>query len=191
MIGYFRITKESSIASGVRRIEATCGRGAEQFVRDEELFLENCALAAKVKPAQLFEKISQLLDENTHLKAQLKTAKKAQLKTLAEELAKGPVVTKVVDVESEDLADLAELTLEKLQSGVVALAISSGGKAQLVIKVSPDYVQKGVKAGSLIKEVAPLFGGGGGGKADSAQAGGKNPKGLDEALQKIQTLIES
>lgn len=196
MLGYFRILKESSIAAGVRRIEAVCGSAAINFVRHEEQRLEEAALLLKTDPSKLCEKIAQLLEEQQNLKQTVRSLKQGHLKTLCDELFATrevkndySVIAQKVAIQSEDLADLAELLLGKCKTGVVALGVASEDKVQLLIRVSPDLVKKGIGADKLIKEVAPHIGGGGGGKADSAQAGGKNPKGLDKALSTLKTLL--
>lgn len=192
MIGYFRITKESSIAAGVRRIEASCGKAAEQFVRAEEEVLAKTAAFLKAQPAKLFEKTESVIDENTLLRSELRTLKRGQLKVLMQELAaraKEGLLTSLVDIEPEDLGELADGIMQKMQSGVVALAVKLDSRVQLVIKVSPDFIEKGIQASNLIKQISSSIGGGGGGKPDSAQAGGKNPAGIEEAFKTIQNLV--
>ncbi len=182
-IGYFRIAKESSIAAGVRRIEAICGKAAEEFVRhQEELALQ--------KQAQLAEEIK-------HLSSQLKIARRASLKDLAKTLAEKveqvnstPLLTAVVDVASDELPHLAEDVGHILRSFVLVLAMKGSDKCQLLVKVSPDLVEKGVQAVNIIKAIAPAIGGSGGGKADSAQAGGKNSDGIADAFEQAKHLIQ-
>lgn len=191
-LGYFRITKESSIAAGVRRIEASCGKAAEQFVREEETLLQEAAALIKSQPAKLVEKLSQLLDEQNEMKGEIKELKKGKLTQICSELlekADEGVIAQLVDVSAEDLAELADNTLAKLKSGVVALAVTHLGKVQIAIKVSKDFVEKGVDAKALIKTIGPLIQGGGGGRADSAAAGGKNPDGIKEALDAIKQAV--
>jgi len=193
MIGYFRITKESSIASGVRRIEAACGKAAENFVRNEEEILEKSAALLKSQPAKLEQRVAQLLEEQAQMKLEMRTLKRGQLKGLTDDLAsnaKEGLLTATVDIDPEDLGELADGILQKMQSGVVALAVKLDSRVQIVIKVSPDYVEKGIQAGALIKEISPAIGGGGGGKPASAQAGGKNPAGINDAFTLIQNAIK-
>jgi len=193
MLGYFRITKESSIAAGVRRIEACCGRAAELYVRHEEEQFQEAAALAKTQPAKLKEKIGQLTEETAQLKQQVKELKSEQLKQLAEQLAsqaEDSLLTAIVNVESSDLNELMEMVLKKMGSGVVALCIKLQERVQLGIRVSPDRVQKGLSAGALIKQLAPLIGGSGGGRAEMAQAGGKNPEGIQEAFNQIKHLTQ-
>lgn len=196
MIGYFRITKEGSVAAGVRRIEAVTGPFAEKFVREEEEKTLKIAQTLKIAPAKLPERIDQLTQENSDLKTELRTLKRIQLKSLAQTLSQkvekiGSIsaVIQHLDLNSEDLPLLAEELQGLLPSSVIILALKLPSQAQLLIKVTPDLIGRGIQAGALIKELAPLIGGGGGGKADSAQAGGKNPEGVTKALSTAKELL--
>ncbi len=189
-IGYFRILKEGSIASGVRRIEAVTGSEAEKFTYANEDFSEKAAELLKVPAAKLLEHTTALLEENKQLSQELKTFKKASLKQLAKDLlAKthhaGSIafISAIVPIDSELLPELVEDLISQLHSGVVLLAIKAEGRCTLFARVSSDLAQKGIQAVQLIKEIAPLVGGSGGGKPESAQAGGKNPEGLEKALE--------
>jgi alanyl-tRNA synthetase len=197
MIGYFRIAKESSIAAGVRRIEAVSGRAAEEFVRGEEDLLQMVAAQLKIPPSSLPEKIEALLEENKRLAAELKGHRKGRLKELSEAcLAQkekaGPIslIAQEVALEADELTPFAEELLKDLKSGVVALGAKVGERCQLLIAVSPDLAEKKIHAAELIKEAAPLIAGGGGGKQNLAQAGGKDPSGLSKALDKIRELLK-
>lgn len=194
MLGYFRITKESSIAAGVRRIEACCGKVAEEYVRKEEAIFHDAAALVKTQPAKLGERISQLLEETTQLKEQLKTFKGQQLKGLSEKLVKkaeNSILMEVVDVDPSDLGELAEEIMRQMQSGIVALAVQLPGRVQIAIRVSPDFVKKGISAGAIVKEISPLIGGSGGGRPDMAQAGGKNPEGIEPAFKRIKEICDN
>lgn len=194
MLGYFRILKESSIAAGVRRIEACCGKASEEFVRKEESHIQEMATLLKAQPAKLVERISQLLDENIDLKGHIRNLKRSQLKELSEKLAEevqNGILTRIVDVDPEDLGELADNVMEKLKSGLIALAIKLPNRVQFIIKVSPDLVKKGIGAGALIKQISSLIAGGGGGRPDSAQAGGKNPEGIEEAFKTIRQSVKA
>lgn len=196
-IGLFKITKESSIAAGVRRIEATCGKYAMQAMYQEEDLLLQIANLIKATPATAVEKTQQLLEENKTLSATIKQIRKEKLKELhshilnqKEEIGPISLIAQEIEIEAEDLNPFADEILQKLQSGVVALGIKSDDKCQLVVAVSQDLVQKNILASKLIKEAAPLIQGGGGGRQTMATAGGKNPKGLSDALNKIRHLLE-
>jgi alanyl-tRNA synthetase len=197
-IGYFRIAKEGSISSGVRRIEAVSGKSAEMFTYENEDHAEKAAELLKVSPAKLIERVSSFLEEHKHLVQELKQFKKTALKQLAKDLVSkvqqaGPIsfITEVVPVEAEMLPELAEDLIAALRSGVVLLGIKTDGRCQLMARVSSDLVQKGIQAVPLIKEIAPAIGGSGGGKPESAQAGGKNPEGLSLALDKAKQWLRA
>lgn len=195
-IGFFRVAKEGSIASGVRRIEAVTGKAAETLTYESEDHAEKAAELLKVSPAKLIERIAILLDDHKHLSHELKQFKKSSLKQLAKDLAAnaqkaGPIsyIAEVVSVESELLPELVEDLISTLRSGVVLLGTKVDSRCQLIVRVSSDLVQKGIQAVQLIKEIAPVVGGSGGGKPESAQAGGKNPQGLSEALDKARQWL--
>lgn len=195
-IGLFKIAKESSIAAGVRRIEAITGKSAEEFVQNEEDLLVQTAALLKATPSSLYDRMTQLVEENKAMALELKAHRKEKLKGLVDHcMAKQETVGHChlialeVQVEAEDLNAFADELLQKLKSGVVALGIKMGERCQLVVGVSQDLVQKNILASQLIKEAAPLIQGGGGGKQTLAQAGGKNPAGLKDALDKIRQLL--
>ena len=196
-IGFFKIVKESSIAAGVRRIEAVTGKHAEMFVQQEEDLLHSLAEQLKSSTQALPERFQSLLDENKHLAQELKAARKGQLKQLLdkclshkEKAGSISFIAEEVAVASEDLTAFAEDLLLALKSGVVALGARMGERCQLLVAVSPDWVAKNIHAQSLIKEAAILIQGGGGGKQNLAQAGGKDPQGLPQALDKIRDLLK-
>lgn len=195
-IGLFKIVKESSIAAGVRRIEATTGIAAELFVQQEEDLLQKAAELCKATPATLCERIQQLLEENKAQNLELKAHRKEKLKALAhhclarkETVGTVPLIAEEVQMEAEDLNPFVSDLLQKMQSGVVALGIKVGDRCQLVVGVTQDLVAKNILASKLIKEASPAIQGGGGGKEALAQAGGKNPAGLSDAFEKIRKCL--
>lgn len=197
-IGLFKIAKESSVAAGVRRIEAVTGRYAEEFVRDEENLLQALAEKLKTPLSSLLEKAQSLLEENKLLVQELKSFRKGELKQLLEKIISqkeqvGSIsfIAAEVSVQAEELPAFAEELLRMLRSGVIALGMKSGERCQLLIAVSSDLVQKQIHAVQLIKEAAPLIQGGGGGKQHLAQAGGKDPRGLSKAFDKIRHLLKN
>jgi alanyl-tRNA synthetase len=197
-IGYFRIAKESSIAAGVRRIEAISGKYAELFVRHEEEQLQTLASLLKTPLASLSEKLEALLEENRQLSSELKEIRKGHLKQLAdkclshkETVGHVALIAQEVRISVDELAPFAEELLTHLKSGVIALGAKVGERCQLLIAVSSDLVQKNIHAAALIKEAAPLIAGGGGGKQNLAQAGGKDPQGLPKALDKVRDLLKA
>jgi alanyl-tRNA synthetase len=196
-IGFFRVLKEGSISAGVRRIEAVTGAEAEEFVYSHETLLDNCAAQLKTTPAQLTEKLSSLLEENKQQAQQLKSFKRGVVKQLASQLPgqakkiKGiTFIAEVVPFDAEELQLLAEDLSHTASPYVLALAIKVEGRCQLFVKVSSDLQAKGLKAVSLVKEMAPHIDGNGGGKHDTAQAGGKKPEGIYQAFETAKQLIE-
>ena len=197
-LGLFKIAKESSIAAGVRRIEAVTGKYAEELIEAGEAILQSASAHLKTTPAQLPSKIESLIEENRQLQQELKALKKGELKQLLEKcLSKKEEVGSISFIAAEVKLDANELNafvtdlLHKLKSGVIALGTSVGEKCQLIVAVSPDLVQKNIFAAALIKEAAPLIQGGGGGKETIAQAGGKDPMGLPKALDKIRQVLRN
>jgi len=195
-IGLFKIIKESSIAAGVRRIEAVTGRQAEELVQQEEDLLLLLASSLKAPICSIAEKLNLLLDENKQLCQKIKHLHKGQLIETASKLLSHrekaghiAIVASVVDLAVEDLPLLAQELMDHLKSGVIVLGAVCGEKCQLLVQASPDLVQKQINAAALIKEAAPLIQGGGGGKQNLAQAGGKNPHGLSQAIAQIKETL--
>jgi alanyl-tRNA synthetase len=196
-IGLFRIAKESSIAAGIRRIEAVTGEEAEQISRQNEQQINSLATALKTQPAKLLERIEKLLEENKELTTQMKLAKKGQLDNLAASLVsqaeniKGiSLIAAEQSLSIEEMRVLSDEIMTKLPTGILILAGKSEDKCQLLIRVSDNLVAKGTKANDLIKILAPIIEGTGGGKPNSAQAGGKAPHKIKEALSKARKLFE-
>ncbi len=196
-IGLFKIIKESSIAAGVRRIEAVTGRYAEMAVQQGEDLLASLAEKLKSPVQSIPEKLQDLIDENRLLAQELKTFRKGQLKQLLEKclshkekMGSIALIATEIAIASEDLSEFATDLITQMKSGVVALGATIGERCQLLVAVSPDLVQKNINAQALIKEAAPFIQGGGGGKQNLAQAGGKDPHGLPKALDKIRQLIK-
>jgi len=195
-IGFFKILKESSIAAGVRRIEAVTGKHAELLVQTHEDLLHSLATHLKTPLSSLSEKFLSLLEENKLLSQELKTFHKQALKQLLqkclthkEQAGSISLIALEVSVPAEELPSFAEELLRHLQSGVVALGAKTGERCQLLVAVSPDLTH--IHAQMLIKEAAPLIQGGGGGKQTLAQAGGKDPTGLSKALDKIRHVLKN
>jgi alanyl-tRNA synthetase len=198
-IGLFRIVSESGIASGVRRIEAVTGMNSYRLSIAKEELLESVAETLKSSEKDLLQKASANVAE---LKARSK-----EIEELKRSLSKGSIDTlvssrediggvslvrgEVKDADASALREITEKVLDKLKSGVVALASVDGQKVNFSVMVSKDLTAKGLHAGKLIKEMAEVAGGGGGGRPDMAQAGGKNPEKTAEALQLVHKLIET
>ena len=196
-IGYFRIANESSIGSGLRRIEALTGAGAEQYVTEQSELVREAARRLNTAPAQLLDRIEQIqaqIKQQQQQIAQLERGSSTnQLDTIMERRQQQDGVAFVaarVDVASADkLRTLGDQARAKIGSGVVVLGSVINDKPQLLAMVTPDLVSKGYHAGNLVKALAQHVGGGGGGRADVAQAGGRDVSKLDAALSDVGALL--
>lgn len=198
-IGLFRITSEAGIASGVRRIEAVTGFNAIRLMNERERMLDEVQELVKATKNDIVQKVSQHLQEEKILQKELDEMRKAQSLSFVDDLLAQKEVLEgmnlvrgeVFQVEASELREITEKVLDKLQSGVVVLGTKGEGKVSFSVMISKDLVKKGLHAGKLIKDVAAIAGGGGGGRPDMAQAGGKNPEKLQEALDKVSELLQS
>ena len=195
----FKIISESGVAAGVRRIEAITGENVFAYYKNMEDELEKAAKAAKATPATLVEKIEHMMAEIKSLNSELES-----LKSKAAKEALGDVMDQVVDVKGvkllatsvqgvdmNGLRDLGDQLKGKLGEGVVVLASESDGKVNLVAMATEEAMKNGAHAGNLIKAIAGKVGGGGGGRPNMAQAGGKNPAGIPDAIAEAKTALES
>jgi alanyl-tRNA synthetase len=189
-IGFFKILKESSIAAGVRRIEAVSGKEAEKLARSSEEILTALAFKLKTSPQLLAEKIDKLNQELSLYQKELKELngqklKEKALKLLSSQEIHGsvPVVWGILEKEASSLKELSDIIIDHFKSGIVILASLENDKVQILTRATKDYQEKGLGANLLIKEIAPLVGATGGGKPDLAQAGGKDKSKIKEALQ--------
>ncbi len=196
-IGYLRIAKEGSIAKGVRRIEAVIGAQAEALRYEVEDRLGQLAERLKAKPATVDSALSSLLKENQTLKEELEKFQGQILQDLAKRLLKQvkqvgltPFLGATVDVGKKELPTLSNALMEQMSSGVLAIAVKDAHSCQLLVRVSPDLVAKGMNANTLIREAFTAINGAGGGKKETAQAGGKNPEGLAEAFGHIEKSLK-
>ncbi|NND65785.1 MAG: alanine--tRNA ligase [Gammaproteobacteria bacterium] len=197
-IGLFKITEESSIAAGVRRIIAVTGAGAMQWIAKTEQTLNELAQLLQGGRDEVSAKTQQLLERNRLLekelsdaKAQLMSAKSADLLAQAQEVDGIKVLaTRLDGVDAKAMRDAVDQFKQRLGTSVVVFGAAEGGKVRLVAGVSKDACQK-LPAGSLIKDVAALVGGQGGGRADMAQAGGTDPSRLDEALATVAPWVRA
>ncbi|WP_194847259.1 alanine--tRNA ligase [Candidatus Neptunochlamydia vexilliferae] len=195
-VGYFRIAKEGSIAKGVRRIEAVLGAEAEKLRYALEDQMGTIADSLKANFPKVGEAVRSLIEENATLKEKAVAARKKELSSLAQTLmtkvtkvGEIPLLAAAVEVDKKELPDLGNALLTQMGSGVVLLSATEEERCQLLLKVSPDLVEKGIHANTLIKEVAPCIEGSGGGKKDAAQAGGKKPQGVVAAFEKLEELL--
>jgi alanyl-tRNA synthetase len=196
-IGYFHITGESSIGSGLRRIEAVTGVGAEQYVTEQSELVREAARRLNTAPAQLLDRIEQIQAQIKQQQQQIAQLERQggtnQLDTIMQRQQQQDGVTFVaarVDATSGDkLRTLGDQARAKIGSGVVVLGSVINDKPQLLAMVTPDLVGKGYHAGNLVKALAQHVGGGGGGRADVAQAGGRDVTKLDTALGDVGALL--
>ena len=197
-IGSFKIISESGIAAGVRRIEALTGKGVTAYYNEMEETLQAAAKVAKTEVSQLVARIEAMQAE---LKAM--SAENEKLKSKLAKDALGDVMDQVKEVKGvkvlavradgvdmNGLRNLGDQLKEKLGEGVVVIASDLDGKVNLLSMVTPEAQKAGAHAGNLIKAIAGLVGGGGGGRPNMAQAGGKNPAGIDDALAKVAETVE-
>ncbi len=193
----FKIVSEAGVAAGVRRIEALTGDGVFRYYKEVEKELEEAARAAKSSPSNLKEKIEHMQAEMKALQSEIES-----LKSKAAKDALGDVMdqvkeingvkllaTAVEDVDMNGLRDLGDQLKEKLGEGVVVIASSANGKVSLIAMATDAAMAKGAHAGNLIKGIAAFVGGGGGGRPNMAQAGGKNPAGISDAIAKATEVL--
>jgi len=195
-IGFFAIVAESGVAAGVRRIEAFTGAGAVAWAQQQRATVTAVLDALHVPGEQAVEAIEKLHAETKRLARELSQAKTKMAMgggadAGADTLDVGGVTLarrRVADLDKDALRNLADSLKAKIKSGVVVLASESDGKVQIVVSVTPDLTQR-VKAGQIVKEIAPIVGGGGGGRPDFAEAGGKQPEKIDEMLKASEDVI--
>lgn len=195
-IGYFRIEKESSIAAGVRRIEAVTGVEADALNRNNEKTLDSLATILKTQPTKLQERVEKLLEENKNLAVQLKSFQKGHLEKIVssllskiEKTSKGPLIAAKVELSQEELKLCADEIMNQFKSGILVIAAAFEDRCQFIVRVSDDLVKQDVKASDIVKTIAPIIEGSGGGKPNGAQAGGKAPQKVEEALAKVRETL--
>ena len=194
----FKILSESGVAAGVRRIEALTSKGLIRYYDNLEKKLNEAAKVLKATPDNLAEKIAHLTAENKALHSEVES-----LKSKLAQDAMGDVMDQVQEikgvkllaaevdgVDMNGLRDLGDQLKEKLGEGVVVLASGNDGKVNLMVTATDAAMKQGAHAGNLVKAIAGLVGGGGGGRPNMAQAGGKNPAGIQEALKKAAEALE-
>jgi alanyl-tRNA synthetase len=195
-IGVFRITHETGIASGVRRIEAVTGRGALDWIDAREQTLAEVAGLLKSQPDQAATRVEQLLKQNKDLQKRLATAKHALItgkgsdqEDEIQEIAGVKVLAaRLHDVDASMLREAVDRAKDKLQNAVIVLGTVDDGKVLLAAGVTKNNTDR-IRAGDLIKPVAEQVGGKGGGRPDFAQAGGSNPEALDGALGSVSAWV--
>jgi alanyl-tRNA synthetase len=197
-IGMLKVTSEAGVASGVRRITAVTGAGALQYVRETERELRKSAALLKAQPRELSQRIEATQKRMKELE---RKAEEAAVRAttgatqdplaLAKDVNGVKVVTTRVDpADANVFRTLADQLRDKLRSGVVAIGGEKDGKALILVATTQDVVARGIKAGDLVREMAQVVGGKGGGKPDMAQAGGSEPAKIPEAFERLLELVK-
>ncbi len=195
----FKIVSESGVAAGVRRIEALTGNGVRKFYADLEDTLHKAASLAKTTPAELTVKIEHmtaeikvLQSENESLKSKAAKDALGDVMNQVEEISGVKLLAaKVPSVDMNGLRDLGDQLKAKLGEGVVVLISDKDGKVNMVAMATQEAMDKGAHAGNLIKGIAAFVGGGGGGRPNMAQAGGKNPAGIEQAIAEAAKVLKT
>jgi alanyl-tRNA synthetase len=195
-IGIFKILSEASIAAGIRRIEAITGKNAIEYVLQTTRTIHRLARVLKTRPNDLEDRIEQLIAKQKVLEKEIETLKERGISQESNQLAEAlkivngiPVLAKVVTTKTPAaLRDLADRASDRIKSGIIVLGCAVNSKALLVAVVTKDYLNR-YNAGKIIKKIAPIVGGGGGGRPDMAQAGGNKPEQLSEALKKVYEVV--
>ncbi len=198
-IGLFKMLSENSVGSGVRRIEAVTGEGVLKYLEEKEEQINRIAELIKSSPADIVKRvqamqsgIKDLEHELEVLTNKLSKQEAANIIEQTRDINGVKVLAAVVAAKDMDsLRTMTDMLRDKLGSGVVVLGADTGGKVSLVAAATKDLTGRGVHAGKIIKEVAQVVGGGGGGRPDMAQAGGKNPAKLQEAVEKAYSAVEA
>ena len=197
-IAAFKILSETGVAAGVRRIEALTSEGLMRYYDELEEKLKNAAHLLKATPDSLADKITHLMSENKALHSEVESLKSRMAQDAVGDVldqvkeVKGVklLAAEVDGVDMNGLRDLGDQLKEKLGDGVVVLASANDGKVSLMATATDGAMKKGAHAGNLVKGIAGCVGGGGGGRPNMAQAGGKNPAGIKDALEKAAEVLE-
>jgi len=196
-IGGFKIQKEESVATGVRRITALTGRHLNRMLYQRSNLVENLTSLLKTTPDRVADRIQTLLDENKRLSKQLKKGSAADLKSATQQLfdqaqsfgdsklIAGALPSAPVDA----IRTQIDWLRNKAPSSVIVLASENDKKALLFAAVTDDLIPRSIKAGDIVRHIAPIVGGGGGGRPQMAQAGGKKPENIDDALQAARDFV--
>ncbi len=198
-VGLFKIINETSVGAGLRRIEAVTGQGVLRYLAAKEEQLQEIAAVIKSPTHELVRRVEGLVQQNKALEQEIEALRNKLAKSEVQEILgqvqqiKGvPVLTAVVAApDMDNLRSMVDLLRDNLGSGVILLGSAAGEKVNLVAAVTKDLMGRGLHAGNLVKEIAKVVGGGGGGRPDMAQAGGKEPSKLEEAIAKVVSVVEA
>ena len=196
-IGYFKILSESSVAAGMRRIEAITAERAVKYIQEKERIWQKLAFIMKAKPTDILPKIEKTLQEIKNYEKEIERLKSLLATRQAEELIKTikhingiPVLaTEVPWIDVKTLREMGDKIKNKLKTGIIVLGTRSDDKVVLLAMVTKNLTNR-IQANEIIKQIAPLIGGGGGGRPDMAQAGGKYPEKLYKALKAVYDIVE-
>jgi alanyl-tRNA synthetase len=197
-IGSFRVLSEGSVAAGVRRIEIVTGRFAEALIEGRFHTLEKAATLLRTKPDEVPGAVEQLQAQNRQLQQELAQLRQQLAQQDAESLLSSAIsvdgfsvlAAKVNAGDADTLRQMTDLFRDKLGSSVVTLGAVIDHKPMLVVSVTQDLIPRGMHAGNLVRDTAKIIGGGGGGRPNMAQAGGKDADQLDAALASVQSWVE-
>lgn len=196
-IGIFKIISEGSISSGIRRIEAVTGSGALNYLNDLNNLVEELCITMKSTKEELLVKVNNLKKETKEKEKEIQKLNNDILKSSMDDLLNNykeinnikSFIIEFTDKDTNYLREIADRIKDKNESCVIFLASDMGDKVLFVASVTKDLVQKGIHAGNLVKEASKVAGGGGGGRPDFAQAGGKDPKKIQDAINVIESLL--
>ena len=197
-IGLFKIISESSIASGVRRIEAITGNAVYDYINDMEKSIDEIAKLVKSDKAGIVEKLNSMIADSKEREREIEKMKSKMASSVADDIIKSKkeesgisyISHKVENMDMNALRNLGDEIKNRLEDAVIVLASEKDGKVFFVTMVSESAKKKGIHAGNTIREVAKLTGGSGGGRPDMAQAGGKDASKINQALEMVPSLIK-
>ena len=198
-IGAFHFTSESSAAAGIRRVEAVTGPAAQAFVAEQLTTLHQAARKLNTTPAEVSERIDALLNDNRQLQKHIEQLQRSMAKAQFDNLLRSAdvidgvtlLVGKVDNVTADGLREMTDWFRNRAASGVVVLGTVSSDKPLFIAAVTDDVIKRGVRAGDLVREMGKLTGGGGGGRPNLAQAGGRDAAKLASALQQVPELVRT
>ncbi|HZJ82642.1 MAG TPA: alanine--tRNA ligase [Clostridia bacterium] len=195
--GLFKIISEAGIAAGVRRMEGVTGFGAYEWIRDLDALVHDVSDTLKTNPQDLIQKANSILEQVKEHEQEIQQLKRKLVYGTIDELLSGKqevedisfVATRLDNQDMNSLREIADILRDRLKSGVVVIASEYQGKVNLIAATTKDLTKRGIHSGNLIRELAKVTGGGGGGRPDMAQAGGKEPERIEKALDKVKGLL--
>nr|WP_330375504.1 alanine--tRNA ligase [Inediibacterium massiliense] len=197
-IGLFKIISEGGVAAGVRRIEALTGPKAYEYIKSEEMKIKEIVKIIKSNPKDVVSKVESLVEELKNAYKEMEVLKNKMASGAVEEILENMIEIdgikviryKLLGLDAEELRNLGDQLKDKIKSGVIVLASIKDNKLNFISMVTEDMVKQGIHAGNIIKQVAKVTGGGGGGRPTMAQAGGKDLSKIDEALEIVENLVK-